>query len=282
MTEVKIKTAAKKYTKARPIAKARAALSRAGSALHKKSRIRVVKDSGLNPKSAPKSHQEANKALKAQKPAAAKSAPEVKKSTKAVTIPVEAHTVEKSAVKHKVTPTPSGHSGLDYTQLQIPSNIVNKNDIVRLLAELERVDDQMTTESIRSRALDKRVSPRPALSDQLADFLSLNNLKLDDGPTRATLVKQLRRLKDMAPVMHMTFASSADRDSLQKLTKWLRRSMHAQTVIEPGLQPSLVAGVYLRTPNHVYDFSLRKALEGQRPKLVEHLNELAAERSHGR
>ena len=84
----------------------------------------------------------------------------------------------------------------------------------------------------------------------------------------------LRILKDKVPVLHMTFSVTADVESLQTLTQWVRNSVHPQAVIAVGLQPSLVAGVYLRTPNHIHDFSVRGALEGRHGLLIEELETL--------
>ena len=69
----------------------------------------------------------------------------------------------------------------------------------------------------------------------------------------------------------MTFAVSADRESLSQIAHWLRESVHPQAVISVGMQPALVAGVYMRTPNKVFDLSLRGALSGQHGALVKEL-----------
>jgi F0F1-type ATP synthase delta subunit len=50
--------------------------------------------------------------------------------------------------------------------------------------------------------------------------------------------------------------------------------VHKQAVIEVGLQPALIAGVYIRTPNHVQDLSLRAMLKGGRDILIKELEAL--------
>jgi F0F1-type ATP synthase delta subunit len=72
----------------------------------------------------------------------------------------------------------------------------------------------------------------------------------------------------------MTFAVEADRESLMQLAQWVRETVHPQAVIAVGLQPGLIAGVYLRTPNHVHDLSLRAALDGGHEILVNDLEAL--------
>jgi len=61
---------------------------------------------------------------------------------------------------------------------------------------------------------------------------------------------------------------------LQELVLWFRKSVNKQTLLEVGLQPALVGGVYIRTPNHVHDFSLRSKLQGQRELLMTELGAL--------
>lgn len=155
----------------------------------------------------------------------------------------------------------------------LPINVVTKIDISRLVSEVERVDNAMTAAAVRAKKGAEQQT-LPVLSEQLDEFLRQNSLKLDVSSERSVIIKELRLLKDKAPVLHMTFAVTADTDSLQKLTQWVRESIHPQAVIAVGLQPALVAGVYLRTPNHVHDFSMRGALEGRHGLLVEELEAL--------
>lgn len=155
----------------------------------------------------------------------------------------------------------------------LPPNVVSKADVSRLVNEVESVDNEMTSSAVRAKTGGKERSA-PVLSEQLTDFLSQNKLSLEKAHDRTDLIKQLHTLKDKVPIIHMTFATTADYESLQELAAWLRSSVHPQAVIDVGLQPALIAGVYLRTPNHVHDFSLRALLDGQHGLLVKELEAL--------
>lgn len=159
----------------------------------------------------------------------------------------------------------------------LPPSVVSKIDVSRLVSEIERVDNELTTAAVRAKTGTEEVT-RPALSDQLTDFMSGNGIAVDDGQGRSELIKQLRLFKDKAPVIHMTFAVTADRESLQQIVQWLRTSVHPQALLSVGLQPALVAGVYMRTPNRVHDFSLRAALDGRHDLLVQELGALRERR----
>lgn len=156
------------------------------------------------------------------------------------------------------------------TGFVLPTSIVTKADIARLVREFETVDNILTTISVRKKVGAGEVVA-PAMSPQLASFLELNTVDLQNTNARLAYVKQLRNLKDSAPIIHMTFAVIADPESLQQLVVWLRESIHPQTIIDVHLQPSLVAGVYLRTPNHVFDMSVRNALKEKHGELVKEL-----------
>lgn len=160
------------------------------------------------------------------------------------------------------------------TEFALPLSIVSKADVSRLVREVEQIDNELTTAAVRARA-GSPAAPQPVISGQLKDFLELNKLQLAvSTQARTDLLKRLRALKDKAPVIHMTFASTVDGASLQQLVAWLRSSVHAQAVLEIGLQPALVGGVHIRTPNQIHDFSLRSKLEGQHELLVKQLEAL--------
>jgi len=161
----------------------------------------------------------------------------------------------------------------DYTEFTLPSTIISKVDVSRLVREFEAVDNAMTAKTVRQKA-GASGDEAPAMTPQLAAFLDENPVDLENTSARTAYVKQLRLLKNNVRVMNMTFAVVADPESLQQLSAWLRNSVHPQTVIDVHLQPALVAGVYLRSQNHVFDFSVRNALNEKRGELEQALGAL--------
>ena len=161
-----------------------------------------------------------------------------------------------------------------YADFKLPAAVISKVDISHLMAEVERIDNVMTTDEVQNKDNPDAQKMQPTLSQPLSDFITQNNLSLDDSRNRTELIKELRLLKDKVPVIHMTFSVEADPESLQTLSAWLRESIHPQAVISVGMQPSLIAGVYLRTPNHVRDLSLRSLITGKHDDLVKELETL--------
>lgn len=161
---------------------------------------------------------------------------------------------------------------LDYRSFKLPLAVVTRIDLARLVTEIENIDSSLQSADVRSRTGVE--SPALEASDVAQDFLQMNNLSLDDQKSREQLVKALRQLKAKAPKVHASFAIPADHDSLVEMVKWFRESVNPQVVLDVGLQPDLIAGVYLRTDNHVHDFSLRSSLTSHHDMLVGQLKEL--------
>lgn len=158
-------------------------------------------------------------------------------------------------------------------ELSLPASIISRADVSRLVNELERVDNDLTTSAVRAK-VGGQATGTPTMSEQLATFLQQNGLELTDSNARSKLILRLRALKDTVPVVHMTFAVEADPESLGQIALWLRQTVHPLAVIAVGLQPGLVAGAYVRTSNKVFDLSLRGALKGGRHILNEELEAL--------
>lgn len=156
------------------------------------------------------------------------------------------------------------------TEFVLPAAVMTRRDVARLLAEMEQLDADITAAAVRAKA-GVESTYQPVLTDALREFLVENKLAVTESKLRSELILRLRTLKDTVPVVHMTFAVVADRSSLQQLVQWLRSSAHPQSVISVGLQPGLVAGVHLRTPNHVHDLSLKAALDGSHDILIKEL-----------
>lgn len=157
----------------------------------------------------------------------------------------------------------------------LPQTLIGRADLARLSREVEDVDNDL--EAQKARAQGAEVTYRlPNISRALSDFTEMNKVDLADGQQRSELKRHLRLLKDHAPIMHLGLAVEADPDFLQQLAAWVRQEIHPQALLAVGLQPSLAGGAYVRTPSHVYDFSLRTLLAAKRDILIKGLEELHA------
>lgn len=164
-----------------------------------------------------------------------------------------------------------------YADFTLPLSVVTKVEVSRLVQELEALDMQLTTDAVRTR-VGTAQRAKPVLSRMLEEFLVHNRLTMSTSQERSNLIAQMHQLKDTLPVIHMTFAVEADAQSLQQIVQWLRSSVHPQAVLAVGIQPGLVAGVYMRTPNKVHDLSMRAALKKGRSIIAKELEALSGAR----
>lgn len=160
----------------------------------------------------------------------------------------------------------------------LPPALVGRVDLARLVREVESVDADLESQKVRAREKAKDGGEAhvrlPAISRVLSDFLEMNKIDLVDDQHRMEFKEQLKVLKNKAPEVHLTFAGEADPKSLEQLTDWIRKELHPQALISIGVQPSLIGGVYIRTPNKVHDFSMRALFQGKTDLLVKDLEGL--------
>jgi hypothetical protein len=162
---------------------------------------------------------------------------------------------------------------VSYANFVLPPSIVSKPDVSYLIRELEHLDNELTAAAARTK-IGSTYSNDVQPSGKLHDFLEINNIAITESRVRTELIKQIKILKDHLPVIHMTFAVEADAESLSTVALWLRKSVHPQAVISVGLQPGLIAGVHVRTSNHMHDLSIRNAFKNSRGRLIEKLEAL--------
>jgi F0F1-type ATP synthase delta subunit len=106
--------------------------------------------------------------------------------------------------------------------------------------------------------------------DELAEA---NDVSLLDGEKRKKLLKSLEELLEKSPTIHISFASEPSNDFLQKIVSWSRKNVHPYSLINVGLQPSVIVGCEVRTTNKVFDMSLRNKFGQMREVLIKKLEE---------
>jgi F0F1-type ATP synthase delta subunit len=70
-------------------------------------------------------------------------------------------------------------------------------------------------------------------------------------------------------LLHISFAAEPSTQALEKILVWFRANIHPQALLQVGLQPTIAAGCVLRTPNKVFDMSLRNHLIEQQKYLMQ-------------
>lgn len=151
------------------------------------------------------------------------------------------------------------------TVVRLPTGIVSRADVVRALRELESINELMDQAALRADVLPSL----PRISQLTRELAEINTYDISLGADRARLIIFLDRIKDLAPVMHITFASEPSDEATAKLVAWLRTEISSYTLLQIGVQPAIIAGCILRTSSRVFDFSMRRRIEENKRVLRE-------------
>lgn len=150
-------------------------------------------------------------------------------------------------------------------ELLLPTTVITRSDVGRLLAEAEKVDEQLQAAAIRAPGESIGL---PKTSHVFEEFLGINKLNVLHDTDRRRLQKFLSDLRTKAPILHFGFGTEPDPDFQQKLISWVREQINPLALLQIGLHPSIGAGCILRTTNKYYDFSLRKRFAAERQSLI--------------
>lgn len=153
-------------------------------------------------------------------------------------------------------------------RIELPTIVFGPVEIHRLQRELETLEDFVEQHTIRQPG---KQAALPKTSRSLEALAGNNNLNLLMPSDRKQLNQFLRSVATKAPVIHMSFAADPSATFTAKIVAWLRTNVHPYALLQLGLQPTIAAGCILRTPNKVFDFSLRSRFTDQRALLIESL-----------
>lgn len=148
-------------------------------------------------------------------------------------------------------------------ELKLPLTITTKQDLHRLIREVEALDNYINQNSIRG----QKSAALPRLTNTLEALLRENTLDVMDDKSRQELRRAVSSLVNTAPVIHMSFAVEPSSFMTQKIVGWFRKEVHPALMLHTGIQPTIAAGCVMRTTNKYFDFSLRQHLNASQDLL---------------
>lgn len=143
-------------------------------------------------------------------------------------------------------------------QLTLPTTVATKAQLLSLRKNLDEVLETITQNQVRINE-NVDVAPPPNVSGALASLLSVNKLQ-PSLQVIEELKKWVEYLLHHAPVVRLTFSSEPGPKELARLIDWLRQNSEKVTLLHIGIQPTIAAGIIVRTTSHRYDLSLRADL----------------------
>lgn len=143
----------------------------------------------------------------------------------------------------------------------LPAQLSGKTDINRLLRELEKLEETLIGKQSKK-------TPPQKVTSLLNQTALLNGYKLLEPTHRKHITDQLTKIRDHAPLLHISFATEPSPKVTEEVLGWLRSNVHRYALLQIGLQPAIAAGCVLRTPNKIFDMSLGASLQRQTPYLL--------------
>lgn len=153
--------------------------------------------------------------------------------------------------------------------LKLPVSIMTKQDLHRLIREVEALDNYILQNSIRG----QKSAALPRLTTTLETMIRDNKADILDDSQRSALKNTLADLLKTAPVVHMSFAIEPSSFMTQKIVTWFRNEVHPALMLHTGIQPTIAAGCVMRTSNKFFDFSLRQHLTASQAMLMQSIRE---------
>ncbi|MBA3757472.1 hypothetical protein H0X09_01240 [Candidatus Saccharibacteria bacterium] len=151
-------------------------------------------------------------------------------------------------------------------ELKLPLSVISQVDVARLLRELNGLEDFFI--GLAARKPGTPMQP-PRLSRLLEQIAVDNQHNLLEESSRGDLSAKLGEILNKAPLLHISFAAEPSGRALESILIWLRQNIHPQVLLAVGLQPTIAAGCVLRTPNRLFDMSMRNHLKAQEPYMVQ-------------
>ena len=152
--------------------------------------------------------------------------------------------------------------------LSLPLSIISPVDIGRVERELWGIKNY-----VKQNKLKKEDFKLPKLSRLLDNLIDLNNVNLNNQLELSSLISQVNDIKVNSPVIHLSFSVDPSVLFLEKITAWFRKEINPILLLTIGLQPTIGAGLTVRTTNKYFDFSLRQRLANSTDYFVKVIQE---------
>lgn len=142
-------------------------------------------------------------------------------------------------------------------ELKLPLSVIGYADLRRISRSLESYDSR----SLGTKAGNQARQP---LSDAaLEELAQLNGVSLNDSRQCRSLKSAIDGIADKLPQINISFAVEPSAKVNQVILAWLRKNIHPLLLMNIGLQPGIAAGCVIRTPNKIFDLSLRAYVQNQ-------------------
>jgi|SRR5665213_2379229 len=155
---------------------------------------------------------------------------------------------------------------------QLPSSLAQPVDLNRMIRDLELISEHLGQEALKDP--DKKIPVN--LPDKIKDLSEKYKIDVNDKKQRENLLQWLKHLREVAPVVNVSFASEASVEATEKITAWFRKEIHPYCLVVIGIEPNIGVGSMVRTNNKVFDFSLKTKIKNSTDLFEDAINQVRA------
>jgi hypothetical protein len=105
-------------------------------------------------------------------------------------------------------------------------------------------------------------------SEQLDAFKKSNEALFTQNLTTSEITNGLQSLTEPGNIVVCTLAQQPDNDFLNELIAWFRQNIKSTLVLEVQIDPFIIGGILIRTPQRMYDWTWQEVLTQTKPKLI--------------
>lgn len=162
-------------------------------------------------------------------------------------------------------------TGTHQLQLQLPSDLYSPDQLTAIIMELRGLISEERDARVRV-AKNGVVVPPAAIGRTSALLLGvLHNAGItkSDPTALESLLARLETLRAKSPVAHITLADLPNRMLKRTLTEWFRQNIDPHVMLTFSVRADIGGGAIVQAGSHMYDFSFRKHIMGNRAKIGE-------------
>lgn len=157
--------------------------------------------------------------------------------------------------------------------VRLPVDLYSIDQLSAVMLELH--DYLATLQQGAMRAKITESSGRPETPHASALLLGLfhgSNVVPGDHHAAENLLQNLEIIRTKATVAHITLPALPNRLLKRQLTVWFRKEIHLYTFLTFTTRSDIGGGIIVHIGSHIYDFSFRQVLLGNKHRITEIFN----------
>lgn len=159
---------------------------------------------------------------------------------------------------------------------QLPASLAQPVDLNRMIRDLELISEHLGQEYLKDP--NKKIPIN--LPEKIKDISEKYKIDVNDKKQRENLLSWMKHLREVAPVVNVSFGSEASEELTQKITAWFRKEIHPYCLVVVGLEPNIGVGSLVRTSNKVFDFSLKTKIRNSTDLFEQAMNKVKSAHEH--